>query len=458
MKVITRFAPSPTGFLHIGGARTALFNYLFSKHNNGKFLLRIEDTDKKRSTQPAIDAIIDGLSWLNLNWDNNIVMQSENIKAHQEAAFTLLENGKAYYCYCPPKNLQDHTLQEKCNCINLKQSPKDISPAIRLRVDKEGISSIEDLVIGKVDTPKKDIDDFIILRADKTPTYLLAVVVDDINMSITHIIRGNDHLSNTFKQKEIFEALNKPLPYFAHIPLIHGEDGSKLSKRHGALGIEEYKKMGYLNRSVNNYLLKLGWSFNNQDIISISEATKNFNIKDVQKSASRFDFNKLNSINSYYIKSLSLEDLFTYVITFMDTTNSNLLSNYKHNLYKILPFLQTRFQTLKDIAEASLFVLHEKIKISPEAQEIIKNNITILKEQYCLLKSYASDFDREELHKNIKDFSENTGLKLGVTTAPLRAALSGNSSSPASVFDIMNILGKEQTLLRINNAIKLISK
>lgn len=455
MKVITRFAPSPTGFLHIGGARTALFNYLFSKHYGGKFLLRIEDTDKKRSTKPAIDAIIEGLSWLNLNWDNNIVMQSENINVHQEAALSLLKNNKAYYCYCPPKNLQENTLTEKCNCDNLKEKPKNISPAIRLRVNKEGISSINDLVIGQVNTPRKDIEDFIILRADNTPTYLLAVVVDDINMNVTHVIRGNDHLSNTFKQKEIFEALNKPLPYFAHIPLIHGEDGSKLSKRHGALGIEEYKNMGYLSKALNNYLLKLGWSFNNKDIIPISEAIENFNITDVQKSAARFDFNKLNSINSYYIKLLPLEDLFSYIIKLLDTSNNNFLNNYKENLHKILPFLQTRFQTLKDIAEASLFILYKNIDISSEAKDIIKNNLNLLKDLFCLIKDNKNSFNRDELQKIIKDFSETKGLKLGVSTSPLRAALSGKASSPASVFDIMNILGKENTLFRINNAISL---
>lgn len=456
MTIVTRFAPSPTGLLHIGGARTALFNYLFSKHHNGKFLLRIEDTDKQRSTQEAIDAILAGLKWLNLNWDDEVVMQSENIKTHQEIAYKLLKSNHAYYCYCLPKKQSEQI--EICNCSSLTNAPNNIKPSIRLKIDKSGISTINDLILGQVVTPKKDIEDFIILRSDGTPTYLLAVVVDDINMGITHVIRGNDHLSNTFKQKEIYLALEKELPSYAHIPLIHGADGQKLSKRHGALGVNEYQAMGYLNAAVVNYLLKLGWSYNNQDIISLQEAITHFNIKQVHKSPARFDFNKLNSINSHYLKNLPTEELFNLVTPFITELipGLELLANSSNNLLQLLPFLQTRFKNLMDIAKAALFIIIKQVTISSDCIIIIKNEQDLLQKQLTIL-NHLTDFSRQNLHDTLTTHAKDNNYKLGNYINPLRIALCGQSSSPASVFDILHILGKEETLERISQALSIIS-
>lgn len=445
MKVITRFAPSPTGFLHIGGARTALFNYLFAHRFKGQFCLRIEDTDQARSTPDAVSAITEGLKWLGLHWDNSIVMQSANQKHHQEVALQLLAEGKAYYCDAPPKAEEE---------LNQESAPK--GPALRLKVDPAGTSVINDLILGKVEIKRSEIEDFVILRSDGTPTFNLACTVDDITMGITHVIRGNDHLTNTFKQQEIYRALGASIPAFAHIPLIHALDGSKLSKRHGALSVLEYKNLGYLSEAVLNYLMKLGWSFNNQDIITLAEATENFDLTKVQKSAAKFDFAKLDSINAHYLKLLSPKDLYSKVSPFLSNhiEDSNLLlPDYQKKLAALLPFLQTRFSTLEAMVKAALFIVMKNIELTPEAVQVIEAEKSLMGEQLKLISKQKS-FTRGELHSLLKEHALERGLKLGAAVAGLRAALSGQTSSPASVFDLMEILGPSETIYRLNSALK----
>ena len=312
MKVVTRFAPSPTGFLHIGGVRTALFNWLFAKNNNGLFKLRIEDTDIKRSTDEAKEAIIDGLKWLDLNWDDDIVYQSERIVRHKEIGKELLKLGHAYKCYCSPEELADMRAlakkEKRAPKYNGKwrdmapsEAPKDVKPVIRIKCPQTGVTEINDVVQGKIVINNSELDDFIILRSDETPTYMLSVVVDDYDMEVTHVIRGDDHLTNTLRQKQIYTSLNWNLPIFAHIPLIHGMDGAKLSKRHGALGVEAYSDMGYLPEAMLNYLLRLGWSHGDKEIISREEAIKLFNLEAIGRSSAKFDLDRVSSLNAVYI-------------------------------------------------------------------------------------------------------------------------------------------------------------
>lgn len=439
-KIVTRFAPSPTGFLHIGGARTALFNYMFAKHMGGKFLLRIEDTDTQRSTEEATCAILDGLKWLQLAWDGDFVLQSSQRRYHQQVAKTLLDQGKAYYC----------DAAAKINPTGPGGAMNARGKAIRLKVDKTGSSSFKDLVLGTITVQKTEIEDFVILRSDGTPTYNLACVVDDITMGVTHVIRGNDHLTNTFKQIELYKALGKDLPHFAHIPLIHGPDGSKLSKRHGALSVLEYQNMGYLPNAITSYLMKLGWSNGNDEIIPMQDAIPLFQIEKIQKSAARFDFGKLASVNAHYIKNYDLQTLSSLLMPFieLELEGKRPLPSYKQNLIALLPFLQARFSTLKELAKAAVFILVKDYNTAPEAQDVVTSSTELL-QQYVKMFEPLEDFSRPQLHTLIKQYAEENNLKLNNAVAPLRAALTGEVHSPASVFDIMSILGKEETLNRL---------
>ena len=324
MTVIVRFAPSPTGFLHIGGARTALFNWLFARHHGGKFLLRIEDTDRVRSTPEAVSAIIDGLSWLGLQWDGEIVHQFARAARHAEVARQLIAAGRAYYCYCTPAELEAMRERARAEKRSIRydgtwrdrdpsEAPPGIPPAIRLKAPQQGSTTIRDLVQGEVTVSNAELDDLIILRGDGTPTYNLSVVVDDHDMGVTHVIRGDDHLNNAFRQKQIYEALDWAVPEFAHVPLIHGPDGAKLSKRHGALAIDAYRELGYLPEALRNYLLRLGWSHGDDEIISTDQATDWFDIGDVGRAPARFDFAKLDSLNGHYIRSAADDRLLALV-------------------------------------------------------------------------------------------------------------------------------------------------
>lgn len=458
MSVRVRFAPSPTGYLHIGGARTALFNYLFAKHNNGKFLVRIEDTDRERSTDEAVEAIFKSLNWLGLKSDEEVVFQFEKAKRHAEIAYELLNMGKAYYCYSSPEELQ---LMRETAIANKqtpkyngywrdrdpKEAPKGVQPVIRLKMPQTGSITIEDAVQGSITVENSTLDDMVLLRADGTPTYMLSVVVDDYDMGITHIIRGDDHLTNMFRQYQIYAAMGWNPPKFAHIPLIHGSDGAKLSKRHGATSADVYKDMGFLPQAMKNYLLRLGWGHGDTEIISETDAIKIFELKDIGRSPSRFDMAKLINLNAHYIRNSEDIDLFNQALPFIEKNiGSTINEMYKDRIIKGMQGLKERAKTLLELADSAMIY----IKVS-EPDEKAKNlltadNLNILKSLSDILKN--NSFNRNDLESSLREFSENISLGLGKIAAPLRVAITGKTVSP-SLFEVMEIIGKEESLNRI---------
>lgn len=460
MKIKTRFAPSPTGMLHIGGVRTALFNYLFAKQHQGEFLLRIEDTDKTRSTKEAIDVILEGLAWLDLKNDGAIVFQSLNEKRHQEIAHQLLHEGKAYYCTCSEQQRDNHSYQKynrvcrEKNITSLKNGEKAV---VRLKAPLTGTTVVKDIIKGRIEIENKELDDMVLLRSNGTPTYMLAVVVDDIDMQITHIIRGDDHLTNTFRQLNLYNALDAKAPSFAHLPLILSSSGAKLSKREGSVSLMEYKEKGFLNVAICNYLLRLGWNHKDLDIIDRKTAIKLFALEDVNKSAARFDIKKLLNINSHYLKNLDNDTLLQHFEEFVHNNikTETLSDNYKTILAKITPFVIKRAETLMDLVDKShvLLIKEEEMEYSQTTiQETDFNLLKIEKEE--LQNITIENWNREELMQIITTYGEKINLKLGQMTTPLRYALTNSKNSPASVFDIMEILGKEKSLTRINNLIQ----
>ncbi|MEK6733675.1 MAG: glutamate--tRNA ligase [Pseudomonadota bacterium] len=448
-KIITRFAPSPTGYLHIGGARTALFNYLFAKANNGEFLLRIEDTDRLRSTKEAVDAILNGLKWLDLNWDGEEVYQFSRIARHKEVALQLLEKGQAYKCFLSSEELDilrvesmrtGEPIVSKWRDAPKSQHP-DLPYVIRIKAPLEGSTVIDDKVQGKVTTENKILDDMVLLRSDGTPTYMLAVVVDDHDMGVTHVIRGDDHLGNAARQATIYNAMNWEIPIFAHIPLIHGPDGKKLSKRHGALGVESYREMGYLPEALGNYLLRLGWSHGNDEIISREQAIEWFNLESIGKSPARLDFKKLDNVNSHYLKQTDNEHIYSLM-------NLTLSKQSRENILKGLDSLKQRANTLIDLSKAiRIYILEEEILVSEELLKLI--DVHIVKE-YEVLMNELIDWDKNSLMEIAKTLALEHNLKLGDIAAMLRITLTGSTTSP-SVFEIMEILGKENTKNRFVN-------
>jgi glutamyl-tRNA synthetase len=456
MTVVTRFAPSPTGFLHIGGARTALFNYLFSKHHGGQFLLRIEDTDKARSTQEATEAILHGLSWLGLQWDHKVVYQSQNLRRHQEVGLQLYEKGQAYYCDCTPEMLEE--MRETA----LKSGQKPgynghcrhrglTSGALRLKTPGIGSVTIQDLVQGPVTIQNEQIDDMILLRSDGTPTYMLSVVVDDYDMKITHVIRGDDHLTNAFRQYHIYKSMHWPVPEFAHIPMIHGADGSKLSKRHGAIGVEAYEEMGYLPKALRNYLLRLGWGHGDDEIISDEHAIEWFTLQNVGKSPARFDFKKLDNLNAHYLRETENKILVTLVKKEINKFITDpLVDAHLERLEKGMSGLKQRATTIKDLTQNALFYVRSRpLLLSEEAQTQIEQHQDLLKDTVRILSSISS-WDHRTLESQIRSFSEEKNLKLGQVAQTLRAALTGSLISP-SVFEVMEVLGKEESLGRLQD-------
>lgn len=453
MTVITRFAPSPTGFLHIGGARTALFNYLFAKRHQGLFLLRIEDTDKARSTQQATEAILHGLHWLGLNWDQDVVYQSQNFARHQEIGQKLYEKGQAYYCDCSPEMLE----ASREEALKTGQKPgyngrcrhRDLTAgALRLKTPETGNVTIQDLVQGPVTIQNEQIDDMILLRSDGTPTYMLSVVVDDHDMKITHVIRGDDHLTNAFRQYHIYHAMGWSIPAFAHIPMIHGADGAKLSKRHGAIGVEAYEDMGYLPQALRNYLLRLGWGHGDDEIISDAQAIEWFSLENVGKSPARFDFKKLDNLNAHYLRQ----------------TDNHLLANLvEKEIKKLLPHpvhldriakgmegLKQRAITIKELTQNALFYVRSRpLELSDEAKDQLQKNKDLLPEMLSSLQA-LSDWTHDSLEAALRTFAEHKGIKLGQVAQTLRAALTGSLISP-SVFDVMEVLGKEESLGRLSD-------
>ncbi|MET3560277.1 glutamyl-tRNA synthetase [Bartonella japonica] len=468
MSVITRFAPSPTGFLHIGGARTALFNWLYAKHTGGKMLLRIEDTDRERSTEAAVKAIIDSLHWMGLSYDGAPISQFERAERHRQVAEQLVKNGKAYYCYASPEELAE--MRENARAEgrpprydgrwrdrDISKAPKDIKPVIRIKAPQNGETIVHDRVQGEVRFPNKDLDDFIILRSDGSPTYMHAVVVDDHDMGITHIIRGDDHLTNAARQTIIFNAMGWNIPVMAHIPLIHGENGTKLSKRHGALGVDAYRTMGYLPAALRNYLVRLGWSHGDDELMSIEEMISWFDIDDINKGAARFDFKKLDAFNGHYIRISNDQDLFNAALDILPEIEGGsqiiekLDEKRRTQFLKAIPHLKERSKTLCELIENASFIFAQRpLQLNETAQTLLdKNGKAILNGIYLALKT-CNSWDEKTLDEILRSYAQTHDLKFGSIAQPLRATLTGRSTSPG-VFDVLILLGKDESLNRIHD-------
>ena len=454
--VVTRFAPSPTGFLHIGGARTALFNWLFARHHGGKFLLRIEDTDKARSTTEAIDAILDGMRWLGLDWDGHEYYQSQFWARHAEVAHRLLERGHAYRCYMTQEELaaQREKAQAERRPFRIHSPWRDDSSnqgdkpfVIRLKAPREGETVIEDQVQGRVAVQNVELDDFVLLRSDGTPTYMLAVVVDDHDMGITHVIRGDDHLNNAFRQLAIIHAMGWPEPIYAHVPLIHGPDGAKLSKRHGSLGVDSYRdELGLLPEAVSNYLLRLGWGHGDDEIISREQAIEWFDLDHVGKSPSRFDFKKLENLNGHYIREAEDARLAQLVAPRIGTA---LTSDQRDLLVRAMPELKARAHTLNELAEGARFLIDKRpLDIDDAAAALLTGESrTFLAAAHDRL-ARVDDWSAGNVEAAVREVADSSGAKLGKVAQPLRAALTGRTTSPG-IFDVLALLGKGESLDRI---------
>ncbi|MCU0830137.1 MAG: glutamate--tRNA ligase [Rhizobiaceae bacterium] len=467
--LVTRFAPSPTGYLHIGGARTALFNWLYAKRHGGTMLLRIEDTDRERSTQAAVDAILDGLYWLGLTWDGEPVSQFERAPRHRDVAEALVEAGKAYRCYATPAELDD--MREKARAEGrpprydgrwrdrqAADAPAGALHAIRIKAPQSGETVIEDAVQGVVRFPNADLDDFIILRSDGNPTYMLAVVVDDHDMGVTQIIRGDDHLTNAARQQIIYDAMGWTAPKLAHIPLIHGPDGAKLSKRHGALGIEAYRAMGYLPQALRNYLVRLGWSHGDDEIMSLDDMIGWFDIRDVNKGAARFDFAKLEALNGHYMRATDDAALAeTLIDTLPHLPNGALIAEAvtpagRAILEKAMPGLKPRAKTLDELAgSASYLFAARPIAMDEKAAELINGAEPGMIAGAVLALEAVSEWTVPALEAAIRAHAEAAGLKLGKLAQPMRAALTGKAASPG-LFDVLEVLGREESLARLKDA------
>lgn len=454
--VVTRFAPSPTGFLHLGGARTALFNLLFARHHGGKFLLRIEDTDRARSTQPAIDAILNGMRWLGLDWDGDAVFQFARAARHAEVAAALLAGGHAYRCYLTPDDLARMRAEAEAAKKPLRirspwrdrQADDTATPhVIRLKAPLDGATTIDDRVQGAVTVQNAELDDLVLLRSDGTPTYMLAVVVDDHDMGVTHVIRGDDHLNNAFRQLPIIRAMGWDDPVYAHIPLIHGADGAKLSKRHGAVGIEAYRdELGILPEALANYLLRLGWGHGDAEIISRDQAIAWFDLAGVGKSPSRFDLKKLDHINGHYIREADDARLAALVagrLGFPDGDARRAL------LLAAMPALKPRAANLNELADGAAFLFAARpLPIEDSARPLLEGDAPALLSQLHSALDAVHNWDTETLEGAVRRVAETAGVKLGQVAQPLRAALTGRKTSPG-IFDVLALLGRDESLARI---------
>jgi glutamyl-tRNA synthetase len=468
--VVTRFAPSPTGYLHIGGARTALFNWLYARHTGGKFLLRIEDTDRERSTGPAIAAILNGLKWLELDWDGEPIYQFSRADRHRKVALQLLAEGKAYHCYASPQELEEmREAARKAGKSRLynglwrdrdpKDAPPGVKPVVRLKAPLDGETVIEDAVQGRVVWQNADLDDMIILRSDGNPVYNHAVVVDDHDMGITHVIRGVDHLTNAARQVQIYKAMGWELPVFAHIPLIHGPDGAKLSKRHGAPAVEAYRALGYLPAGLRNYLARLGWSHGDDEIFSTAQMIEWFDIVDINKAPGRLDFAKLGDVNSHYIRAASDAELMRRIREFLTEAPDGpaLAARFEKvgwdRLAAALPSLKERTKTLQELVGGAAYVIAERpLALDDKAAKLLDADARALLAKLTP-RLEAVDWTVPALESAVKAFAEESGLKLGKVAQPLRAALTGRSVSPP-VFDVMVVLGREEAMARIRDQAK----
>ena len=476
-EVVTRFAPSPTGFLHIGGARTALFNWLFARHHGGRFLLRIEDTDRERSTEEAVQAIIEGLKWLELHWDGEPVSQFARADRHREIVRQLLDSGHAYYCQCTPEELaamrekaraegRPMTYDRRCRALGLCP-PHDKPLVVRFKAPREGEIVIDDMVQGRVSWKAEVMDDLVLMRADGTPTYNLAVVVDDHDMGITHVIRGVDHLTNAARQKMIYDALGWTMPKMAHIPLIHGPDGAKLSKRHGALGVEAYRAMGYLPEAMRNYLARLGWSHGDDEIFSTEQLIEWFDVDAIGKSPARFDFVKLESVNGWWIRNLPDETVLARFEAFLPHAEAAVKDKARmaaalldteegrQRFLAALPGLKERAKTLRELLELAYYLYARRpLEMTSKAEKILaKGGREVLADLLPVLEALSEEeWTEEQLEAAIKAFAERAALKLGKVAQPLRAAVTGSSVSPG-IFAVLAVVGRAESLARIKDAL-----
>ncbi len=465
-RIVTRFAPSPTGFLHIGGARTALFNWLYARRTGGTMLLRIEDTDRERSTEPAIEAILDGLRWLGLDWDGDVVFQYARAARHREAAESLLASGRAYRCFATPQELEEmrDTARREGRAPRYDgrwrdrdpaEAPAGVKPVIRLRARQEGETAVEDGVQGRVTWQNKDLDDLVLLRSDGNPTYMLAVVVDDHDMAITDVIRGDDHLTNAARQTQIYDAFGWSAPRFAHIPLIHGPDGAKLSKRHGALGIEAYRDLGYLPAALRNYLVRLGWSHGDQEIFSDEEMVAAFDLGSVGRSAARFDFAKLENLNGHYMRAASDEELVDRIEGLLPVLGpsrglgTTFPAVVRARLLVAMPGLKERAKTLVDLLDSAYYLwapgpLALDAKAASLVDDAARDRLAALRPRLD-----AVAWEPAAIEAAVRGFADEVGAKLGQVAQPLRASLTGRATSPG-LFDVMVVLGRDESLARID--------
>ena len=463
MTVVTRFAPSPTGYLHIGGARTALFNWLFARHHGGKYLLRIEDTDRARSTEPAIAAILDGLSWLGLPWDGEVTYQFSRAARHAEVALDMLAKGHAYHCYASPQELDEMRAAQKAAGKPMrydgrwrdrdpKEAPAGVKPVVRLKAPQTGQTVIKDAVQGEVTVENAQLDDMIMLRADGTPTYMLAVVVDDHDMGVTHVIRGDDHLNNAFRQLQIIRAMGWPEPVYAHIPLIHGPDGAKLSKRHGALGVDAYRDMGFLPAALRNYLLRLGWGHGDDEIISTAQAIEWFDLDGVGRSASRFDMAKLTNLNAHYLRETPDAELLPLVLPRIEEKLGGKVDDAgRERIVRGLNGVKPRARTLVELADSLAF--YARTGAPPISDDkalgvLTPDARTVMAKLAPALEPQASDWSEKAIEEAVRKFAEENGLKLGQVAQPLRVALTGSTASPG-IFEVLAALGPAESKVRL---------
>ena len=466
--VVTRFAPSPTGFLHIGGARTALFNWLYARRHGGRMLLRIEDTDRERSTDAAITAILDGLSWLGLDWDGQTVFQFSRAARHREIAEQMLAAGTAYHCYATPAELEQMRERAKAEGRPMRYdgrwrdrdpatAPEGVKPVIRLRAPQTGETVVEDEVQGRVVWKNENLDDLVLLRSDGTPTYMLAVVVDDHDMGVTHIIRGDDHLTNAARQTQIYQALGWKVPSMSHIPLIHGADGAKLSKRHGALGVDAYRSLGYLPAALRNYLLRLGWSHGDQEIFSPQEMTELFNLESIGRSPARFDFAKLENLNGLYMRQSSDRELLDAIKVILPEIGPArglpgvLSPELEASFLAAMPGLKERAKTLIELVDSAYYLYAARpIDLDAKAQALLDEAARARLPALAADLGAVEDWSAPALETAVRAHADANGLKLGQVAQPLRAALTGRAQSPG-LFDVMAVLGRDETLARLGD-------
>ncbi len=461
MTVVTRFAPSPTGFLHIGGARTALFNWLFTRHHGGKFLLRVEDTDRKRSTDEAVEAILDGLKWLELDWDAEPVFQFQQQARHAEVAHQMLAADHAYYCYCSPEELTEMRERARVEKKPMRydgtwrdrdpsEAPEGVKPVVRFKAPQTGATTIADLVQGTITVQNEKMDDMVLLRADGTPTYMLSVVVDDHDMGITHVIRGDDHLNNAFRQAQVFKAMDWDLLEFAHIPLIHGPDGAKMSKRHGALGVDAYRDLGFLPEAMRNYLFRLGWSYGEEETISTERAVELFDLNSVGRSAARFDMPRLMNMNGHYVRHADDARLVVLIEPLLETAHGQTVDAKVHgHLLAGMDGLKSRAKTIVELAESAVFYARDGAQpLNDKATKILDAGARQRLGRLMQRLETVDTWRDENLEAAVRAAAEAEEVKLVQIAQPLRAAITGSNTSP-SMFEVMRILGREETMIRL---------